>query len=95
MVATDHGGPNHSKVSHDHSYPELLESRKAVPDLVQFFGMELNTPGADHSSIIIPAGPDEADRLAAFNASSILDSSLRAGSRGNTSLASKRTSKDA
>ena len=27
MVATDHGGPNHSKVSHDHSYPELLESR--------------------------------------------------------------------
>jgi len=66
MVATDHGGPNHSKVSHDHSYPELLESRKAVPDLVQFFGMELNTPGADHSSIIIPAGPNEADRLASF-----------------------------
>lgn len=63
IVATDHGGPNHSKVSHSHSYPELLESRKAVPDLIQFFGMELNTPGADHSSIIIPPGVDEALRL--------------------------------
>lgn len=66
MVATDHGGPNHSKVSHDHSYPELLESRIAVPDLVQFFGMELNSPGADHSSIIIPPGADEAARLASL-----------------------------
>jgi hypothetical protein len=66
MVATDHGGPNHSKVAHDHSYPELLISRQAVPDLVQFFGMELNSPSADHSSVIIPAGADEADRLQAI-----------------------------
>jgi hypothetical protein len=66
MVATDHGGPNHSKVAHDHSYPELLISRQAVPDLVQFFGMELNSPSADHSSVIIPAGPDEAERLLAI-----------------------------
>lgn len=27
MVATDHGGPNHSKVHRDHAYPELLQSR--------------------------------------------------------------------
>ncbi|MCB2049849.1 MAG: phosphoesterase [Novosphingobium sp.] len=63
MVATDHGGPNHSKVNHDRAYPELLLSRELVPDVVQFFGMELNSPAADHSSIIIPAGSDEADRL--------------------------------
>lgn len=63
MVATDHGGPNHSKVNHDHAYPELLRSRQLVPELVQFFGMEFDTPGADHSSIIVPAGDDEADRL--------------------------------
>lgn len=63
MVTTDHGGPNHSKVHRDHAYPDLLESRRAVPDLVQFFGMELNTPGADHSSIIVPPGSDEVDRL--------------------------------
>jgi hypothetical protein len=66
MVATDHGGPNHSKVAHDHSYPELQISREAVPDLVQFFGMELNSPSADHSSVIIPAGADEAERLLAI-----------------------------
>ena len=63
MVTTDHGGPGHSKVHRDHAYPELLQSRQAVPDLVQFFGMELNSPGADHSSIIVPPGADEVDRL--------------------------------
>lgn len=63
MVATDHGGPNHSKVDHDHAYPELLVSRETVPEVIQFFGMEFNSPGADHSSVIIPPGADEADRL--------------------------------
>lgn len=63
MVATDHGGPNHSKVNHDHAYPELLISREAVPEVIQFFGIELNTPGADHSSVIVPSGHDEAERL--------------------------------
>ncbi|MEX0686667.1 MAG: hypothetical protein WD267_03200 [Balneolales bacterium] len=54
MVATDHGGPNHSKVNLEKAYPELLSSREVVPDLIQFYGMELNTPGGTHSSIIIP-----------------------------------------
>jgi hypothetical protein len=63
MVATDHGGPNHSKINHDYAYPELLQSRAAVPEVIQFFGMELNTPAADHSSVVIPYGPDEAERL--------------------------------
>jgi hypothetical protein len=66
MVATDHGGPNHSKVSHDHAYPELLQSRQAVPEVIQFFGMELNSPGADHSSVIVPHSHDEAERLHAI-----------------------------
>lgn len=72
IVATDHGGPNHSKVHRDHAYPELLHSRLAVPELVQFFGMELNTPGADHSSIIVPPGTDEVDRL--VNIETLFDS---------------------
>jgi len=64
MVATDHGGPNHSKVSLERSYPELLMSRAAVPEVIQFFGMELDTPGADHSSLIVPHTHDEAEHLA-------------------------------
>ncbi len=63
MVATDHGGPNHSKVNLEHAYPELLMSREVVPDLVQFYGMEFDTPGADHSSMIIPHSHEEAEQL--------------------------------
>lgn len=63
MVTTDHGGPNHARIHRDHAYPELQESRRAVPEVIQFYGMEFNTPGADHSSIILPHSHDEADHL--------------------------------
>ena len=63
MVATDHGGPNHSKVNLERAYPELLRSREVVPEVIQFYGMEFDTPGADHSSLIIPHSHDEADQL--------------------------------
>ena len=58
-VATDHGGPNHSKINFELAYPELQLSREAVPDVVQFYGIEFNTPAADHSSIIVPHTHDE------------------------------------
>ena len=54
MVTTDHGGPDHAKINLEHAYPELLESRKATPEVIQYMGMEFDTPGADHSSIIMP-----------------------------------------
>lgn len=63
-VVTDHGGPNHSEVNRLWAYPELLTSRKALPDMVQFFGMEINSPGADHASLIIPYSDLERDQLA-------------------------------
>jgi len=63
MVATDHGGPNHSKVNLEMAYPELLEAREEVPEVIQFFGMEFDSPGADHSSLIVPHTHDEADRV--------------------------------
>ncbi len=63
MVSTDHGGPHHSKVDLELAYPELLRSRSEVPEVIQFYGMELDTPGADHSSLIIPHTQDEAERL--------------------------------
>ena len=66
MVATDHGGPNHSKINLEQAYPALVASREAVPEVIQFQGMELNTPGADHSSIIVPHTQDEAKHLFAF-----------------------------
>jgi hypothetical protein len=69
MVTTDHGGPNHSRVSLGRAYPELLESRRVVPGLIQFFGMEFDPPGAEHASLIVPHGHDEGERLAHLEAS--------------------------
>lgn len=63
MVSTDHGGPNHSKINLEKAYPDLLKSRKAVPEVLQFFGMELDTPAADHSTLMIPETKDESKTL--------------------------------
>lgn len=63
MVSTDHGGPNHSQINHDIAYPALLESRRAVPEVLQFFGMEFDTPNGDHSSLIIPRSESERSQL--------------------------------
>lgn len=41
MVATDHGGPNHSKVNFEQAYPELLLSSDAGLDPVLRHGTEL------------------------------------------------------
>ncbi|MFA7439731.1 MAG: phosphoesterase [Sphingomonadaceae bacterium] len=63
MVVTDHGGPTHSKLNHDEAYPALLKSREAVPQILQFYGMEFDTPGGDHSSLIIPRTAAEREQL--------------------------------
>lgn len=63
MVSTDHGGPNHSQINHDIAYPALQASRLAVPEVLQFFGMELDTPDGDHSSLIIPRSDGERGQL--------------------------------
>lgn len=63
MVSTDHGGPNHSRVNLEMAYPELERSRQVVPEVLQFWGMEFDTPGADHSSLIIPHSHEESQQL--------------------------------
>jgi len=63
MVSTDHGGPNHSKYNRDNAYPELVKARRQVPGLLLFYGMELDTPAAEHSSVIVPRTPAERDVL--------------------------------
>lgn len=63
MVATDHGGPNHSKLNRDEAYPELVRSRRETPSVLQFWGMELDTPAAEHSSLILPRTAGERDAL--------------------------------
>ena len=63
MVTTDHGGPNHSKLNLTRAYAELKASREIVPDILQFYGMELNMPAMDHHTLIIPQSEQEASML--------------------------------
>ena len=62
MVTTDHGSPNHAKLNLTQAYAELRQSRTEVPDVLQFYGMELNMPGMDHHTLIIPRTRHERDR---------------------------------
>ena len=63
MVTTDHGGPGHSKLNLTGAYRELQRSREMVPDVLQFYGMELNMPGMDHHTLIIPRADFESSAL--------------------------------
>ena len=63
IVITDHGGPNHSQVNREQAYPELVLSRAAFPELMQFWGMEFDTPAAEHTTLLIPHTHDEEDVL--------------------------------
>ncbi len=63
FVSTDHGGLGLSQLHYDQTWPEVVAARKATPELIIFYGMELDTPGGDHSSIILPIGADERERL--------------------------------
>jgi hypothetical protein len=62
-MCTDHGGPTHSKVNLEQAYPDLLRSRKLVPEVLQFWGMEFDTPQMDHHTLMIPRHDDEAKLL--------------------------------
>ncbi|GAA0982924.1 hypothetical protein GCM10009555_053590 [Acrocarpospora macrocephala] len=62
-MCTDHGGPTHSKVNLEQAYPDLLRSRILVPDVLQFWGMEFDTPAQDHHTLMIPHHSGEAQQL--------------------------------
>lgn len=63
VTCTDHGGPTHSKVNLEQAYPDLLISRRLVPDVLQFWGMELDAPAMDHHTLMIPRHDGEAQQL--------------------------------
>ena len=50
---------------------ELQASRRLVPEVLQFYGMELNMPAMDHHTLIIPNTEDEWNML--FNIESQFD----------------------
>jgi hypothetical protein len=67
-VITDHGAKNHDKVLLEKAYPDLLEARRAHPTIFVFQGLEWTVPAAEHGTVIMPMGADEAKRIAEFEA---------------------------
>jgi len=65
-VITDHGGPAHQKVVTTAAYRELIEARRAFPEIIVFQGLEWNIPSAEHGSIIVPPTADEARMIEEF-----------------------------
>ena len=63
MVSTDHGGPLHARLNAEQAWPELVQARERVPELILFYGMEFDTPGAEHSSLIIAPSAHEREDL--------------------------------
>ncbi|GAA4992104.1 histidinol-phosphatase [Kineococcus glutinatus] len=53
MVITDHGGPDHAKLSVAAQAPAIAAARERWSPLV-FQGMEWNIPGAEHATLIVP-----------------------------------------
>ncbi|PPK97684.1 histidinol phosphatase-like PHP family hydrolase [Kineococcus xinjiangensis] len=53
MVITDHGGPDHQKLSVARQAPEIAAARERYSPLV-FQGLEWNIPGAEHATVIVP-----------------------------------------
>ena len=60
MVTTDHGGAESREVEPDTGLRRAQESRELVPEVLQFYGMEMNMPGMDHHTLIIPRADFEA-----------------------------------
>nr|WP_314468994.1 phosphoesterase [uncultured Novosphingobium sp.] len=63
MVSTDHGGPGHSALQYRLGWPALEDVRKDFPELMLFYGLEFDTPGGEHASLVMPMGPDEREDL--------------------------------
>lgn len=62
IVTADHGGPGRSQIAYDRAWPALHAARSRVPDVIQFYGMEFDTPGGDHSTLMLPI--DDRERTA-------------------------------
>jgi len=69
MVVTDHGGVDHQKYGVDMTYPDIVASRAAYPEMLVFQGLEWNIPSAEHGTVFVAPGPKERDVLKTFEGS--------------------------
>ncbi|AIT82322.1 hypothetical protein [Novosphingobium pentaromativorans] len=63
MVSTDHGGPGHSALNARLAWPSLQDVRRDFPGMMLFYGLEFDTPGGEHASLIMPMTASEREDL--------------------------------
>lgn len=66
MVITDHGRDAHEKVSIDRTLTDITAARATFPGMLVYQGLEWNIPGAEHGTVFVSPGPNEAAILHEF-----------------------------
>ncbi|MCE7010714.1 PHP domain-containing protein [Kibdelosporangium philippinense] len=66
LVITDHGGPVHAKIGVDKVNPDIKAAREKYDDTLVFQGLEWNIPGAEHGTVFVAPGRNEASFLKEF-----------------------------
>ncbi|MFC7532134.1 PHP domain-containing protein [Actinoplanes sp. GCM10030250] len=66
LAITDHGSVTHAKIGVDKVNPDILRTRKELPELLTFQGLEWNIPAAEHATVFVHPGRHEVDVLKQF-----------------------------
>ncbi|CAM5255248.1 PHP domain-containing protein [Streptomyces narbonensis] len=66
LVITDHGGTTHAKLGVDKVHPDIVRAREEYPDMLVFQGLEWNVPAAEHATVFVHPGREEATVLKEF-----------------------------
>nr|WP_225953571.1 PHP domain-containing protein [Kibdelosporangium phytohabitans] len=66
LVITDHGGPVHAKIGVDKVNPDIRVARERYDGTLVFQGLEWNIPGAEHGTVFVAPGRNEASFLKEF-----------------------------
>ncbi|GAA0812624.1 histidinol-phosphatase [Spirilliplanes yamanashiensis] len=66
LVITDHGSNAHAKIGVEKVNPDILATRKELPELLTFQGLEWNIPAAEHATVFVHPGRHEVDVLKRF-----------------------------
>jgi hypothetical protein len=66
LVITDHGSNAHAKIGVEKVNPDILHTRRELPELLTFQGLEWNIPAAEHATVFVHPGRHEVDVLKRF-----------------------------
>ena len=66
LVITDHGSNAHAKIGVAKVNPDILATRRELPELLTFQGLEWNIPAAEHATVFVHPSRHEVEVLQQF-----------------------------